>query len=270
VDKLAVYVAKNGPDFETSIKAKNDPRFEFLNPWNTHYSYYILKKQEALAQLETTTKPEENEKNSSEVSKGPISFSIKAKDMKKPKIEYRSSVIYKQSCEHGESDEEPGEEGSETEAGQEKNDTNEKQSEENTDCYQEQSNDQTPTEELNQQMDSIKAAERIAQHLESESRDKQLQLERRRKASLFISMLKKTNPGDEAESNQSSESSAGRSRKFMETKQDTRSESPSAKRSRIDDDDDDLLSGGVGSPSPGSIRVTQDLMAKVLAASKNK
>ena len=36
-----------------------------------------------------------------------------------------------------------------------------------------------------------------------------------------------------------------------------RSESPSAKRSRIDDDEDDLLSGGVGSPSPGSIRVTQ-------------
>ena len=38
-----------------------------------------------------------------------------------------------------------------------------------------------------------------AQHLESESRDKQLQLERRRKASLFISMLKNTNPGDETE-----------------------------------------------------------------------
>jgi len=41
-----------------------------------------------------------------------------------------------------------------------------------------------------------------AQHLESESRDKQLQIERRRKASLFISMLKKTNPGDEVETNQ--------------------------------------------------------------------
>jgi len=40
-----------------------------------------------------------------------------------------------------------------------------------------------------------------AQHLESESRDKQLQLERRRKASLFISMLKNTNPGDETEAN---------------------------------------------------------------------
>ena len=87
--------------------------------------------------------------------------------MKKPKIEYRSSVIYKQSCEHGESDEEPGEEGSETEAGQEKNDTNEKQSGENVDSYQEQSNDQTPAEELNQQMDSIKAAERIGMKVSS-------------------------------------------------------------------------------------------------------
>lgn len=48
VDKLANYVAKNGPDFESIIKAKNDPRFEFLNPWNTHYSYYQLKKQQAL------------------------------------------------------------------------------------------------------------------------------------------------------------------------------------------------------------------------------
>ena len=41
-----------------------------------------------------------------------------------------------------------------------------------------------------------------------------------------------------------------------------RPDSPSMKRSRRDyddedDDDDDSLSGGVGAPSPGSIRVTQ-------------
>ena len=36
--------------------------------------------------------------------KGPISFSLKTKDSKKPKIEYRTNVIYKQSV--GESDEE--------------------------------------------------------------------------------------------------------------------------------------------------------------------
>ena len=52
VDKLAIYVAKNGPDFESIIIAKNDPRFDFLDPWNTHHSYYKLKKQEAERQLQ--------------------------------------------------------------------------------------------------------------------------------------------------------------------------------------------------------------------------
>ena len=52
MDKLAIYVAKNGPDFESIIIAKNDPRFDFLDPWNTHHSYYKLKKQEAERQLQ--------------------------------------------------------------------------------------------------------------------------------------------------------------------------------------------------------------------------
>ena len=38
----------------------------------------------------------------------------------------------------------------------------------------------------------------------------------------------------------------------------SRSESPTVKRSRVDNDDDsDSLTGGVGAPSPGSVRVTQ-------------
>lgn len=104
----------------------------------------------------------ENGKSSSELSKGPISFSIKAKDTKKPKIEYRTSVIYKQSCEQGESDEDADEQGSDTE-GQERNDTNGKQSEESIENQQQQqqTTEQAPTEDLDQQMDSIKAAERI-------------------------------------------------------------------------------------------------------------
>ena len=104
----------------------------------------------------------ENGESSSEASKGPISFSIKAKDTKKPKIEYRTSVIYKQSCEQGESDEDTDEQGSDAE-GQERNDTNGKQLGESIDNQQQeqQTSEQAPTEDLDQQMDSIKAAERI-------------------------------------------------------------------------------------------------------------
>ena len=93
--------------------------------------------------------------------KGPISFSIKVKDTKKPKIEYRTSVIYKQSCEQGESDDDGDEEGSEAQY-QDRNDTGGKQSGEMTKSQQEQeASNQTPAEDLNEQMDSIKAAERI-------------------------------------------------------------------------------------------------------------
>lgn len=275
VDKLANYVAKNGPDFEEIIKAKNDPRFEFLNPWNSHYSYFQLKKQQAV-EAARQRRETENDKIRVEVPKGPISFSIKAKDVKKPKIEYRTSVIYKQSYEQGQSDEDADDAETETDtkeisqASGEKEDVN-KLSESSFS----QDTSQQSTEDLNQQMDSIKAAERIAQHLESESRDKQLQLERRRKASLFISMLKKTNPGDELEANESAPESQvhiGKTRKFVESKGEKRSDSPTAKRSRVDDDSDDesISRGGLGMPPPDSIRVTQDLMAKVLAASRNK
>lgn len=45
IDKLANYVARNGADFETIVKAKNDDRFAFLNPWDVHHPYYLYKKQ---------------------------------------------------------------------------------------------------------------------------------------------------------------------------------------------------------------------------------
>jgi len=52
IDKLANYVAKNGHDFENTIKAKNDPRFSFVHPWNGHHRYYLYKKQLCVEQIE--------------------------------------------------------------------------------------------------------------------------------------------------------------------------------------------------------------------------
>ncbi|XP_004844060.1 splicing factor, suppressor of white-apricot homolog isoform X3 [Heterocephalus glaber] len=45
IDKLAEYVARNGLKFETSVRAKNDQRFEFLQPWHQYNTYYEFKKQ---------------------------------------------------------------------------------------------------------------------------------------------------------------------------------------------------------------------------------
>ncbi|XP_063820724.1 splicing factor, suppressor of white-apricot homolog isoform X2 [Pseudophryne corroboree] len=44
IDKLAQYVARNGIKFETSVQAKNDTRFDFLQPWHQYNPYYEFKK----------------------------------------------------------------------------------------------------------------------------------------------------------------------------------------------------------------------------------
>ncbi|KAM8960283.1 splicing factor, suppressor of white-apricot homolog [Pelodytes ibericus] len=44
IDKLAQYVARNGIKFETSVRAKNDSRFDFLQPWHQYNPYYEFKK----------------------------------------------------------------------------------------------------------------------------------------------------------------------------------------------------------------------------------
>ena len=56
IDRLALYVAKNGEEFETGIKEKHDPRFDFLNPWNMYHSYYMHKKKTNLCELEKQLK----------------------------------------------------------------------------------------------------------------------------------------------------------------------------------------------------------------------
>ncbi|KAL7303293.1 hypothetical protein TKK_0004485 [Trichogramma kaykai] len=43
IDKMASYVAKNGRDFETIVKNKGDPRFNFLELSHQYYGYYAHK-----------------------------------------------------------------------------------------------------------------------------------------------------------------------------------------------------------------------------------
>lgn len=37
---MASYVARNGDEFANIVRAKNDPRFMFLEPDNEYYAYY--------------------------------------------------------------------------------------------------------------------------------------------------------------------------------------------------------------------------------------
>ena len=44
IDKMASYVAKNGPDFEYVVKNKADGRFDFVHSWHQHNAYYEYRK----------------------------------------------------------------------------------------------------------------------------------------------------------------------------------------------------------------------------------
>ncbi|XP_062340004.1 splicing factor, suppressor of white-apricot homolog isoform X2 [Osmerus eperlanus] len=98
IDKLAEYVARNGDKFETSVRAKNDPRFDFLQSWNQYNTYYEFKKhyfmqKEGNSRAERASNPysvgpEEEEADDkplkdAKLIKGsfaPICFAIKAKE----------------------------------------------------------------------------------------------------------------------------------------------------------------------------------------------
>ncbi|CAF1166959.1 unnamed protein product [Adineta ricciae] len=62
IDKLAEYVARNGKEFEQSIRTKNDPRFGFLERDHIHYNYYQLKAQ-LCAQEISRSKAEEDQQS---------------------------------------------------------------------------------------------------------------------------------------------------------------------------------------------------------------
>lgn len=128
IDRMAMYVAKNGVEFEYVVKSKNDPRFSFLEPGHVHFQYYDFKKNMFLKEAELKKrleakqaererlKQEEDEAAAAAQANRSISFSIKGRNkepesvntLKRPLFDYDSSE------EEGEG-EEGGKEGAEKE-----------------------------------------------------------------------------------------------------------------------------------------------------------
>ncbi|XP_037548548.1 splicing factor, suppressor of white-apricot homolog isoform X2 [Nematolebias whitei] len=92
IDKLAEYVVRNGLKFEASVRAKNDPRFEFLQSWHQFNTYYEFKKnyfmqkegkvllQDGTDDCNTLQTDKEEEYKLTKASFAPISFAIKPKE----------------------------------------------------------------------------------------------------------------------------------------------------------------------------------------------
>ncbi|XP_075983557.1 suppressor of white-apricot isoform X4 [Anticarsia gemmatalis] len=90
IDKMAAYVARNGDEFADIVRAKNDPRFTFLEPENVYHPYY----RRLMQQKRGDVNGKEKKKKSSGMS--PVSFSIKKLKepdpiLPKPALPYESS-----------------------------------------------------------------------------------------------------------------------------------------------------------------------------------
>ncbi|XP_009995940.1 PREDICTED: splicing factor, suppressor of white-apricot homolog isoform X2 [Chaetura pelagica] len=246
IDKLAEYVARNGIKFETSVRAKNDLRFEFLQPWHQYNAYYEFKKQFFLqkeksdnsqgvpssedvpsdttgdTQSETQFADEHAPEDGSEpsakgvlgtkkdvpaskaVSDGklvkasfaPISFAIKAKENDLLPLEKNRVKLDDDSDE----EEEEGKEGQEN-ASSASNHTPAVAApcpaaeEKKPQLTQEELEAKQAKQKLEDRL-AAAAREKLAQ-ASKESKEKQLQAERKRKAALFLQTLK--NPLAEAE-----------------------------------------------------------------------
>ncbi|XP_018335532.1 splicing factor, suppressor of white-apricot homolog [Agrilus planipennis] len=114
IEKMASYVSKNGTEFENIVKAKGDPRFEFLNEEHKFHSFYQKKLEEFTASK--AVKPEKEENQEKEAKKqqnasenktkekkaiAPVSFSIKKTKEETPK-EIKSALPMEESDEDAE------------------------------------------------------------------------------------------------------------------------------------------------------------------------
>ncbi|XP_075073418.1 splicing factor, suppressor of white-apricot homolog isoform X2 [Mixophyes fleayi] len=236
IDKLAQYVARNGIKFETSVRAKSDSRFEFLQPWHQYNPYYEFKKHffmqkegillsqpfttsdanclsaespnETLILGNTVAQDGSNVGDSDfktdavgskpvcdgklmKVSFAPISFAIKVKETDLLPLEKNRVKL------DDDSEEDEGEEGKHVPQNKTSSFFNSSQTLNTGTTLVEEKKPQLTPEELEAKQAKQKLEDRLAAaareklaQAAKESKEKQLQAERKRKAALFLQTLK--------------------------------------------------------------------------------
>ncbi|KAM6976010.1 LOW QUALITY PROTEIN: splicing factor, suppressor of white-apricot homolog [Tautogolabrus adspersus] len=209
IDKLAEYVARNGLKFEASVRAKNDPRFDFLQSWNQFNSYYEFKKnyfmhKEGKGLLESDTADDGDELQSDplmtdfKLAKGsfaPICFAIKAKENDMLPLE-KNRVRLDDDSDEDKFLEEGGLEA--VMAGADMVDKEPLSVVSPEEKKPSLSLEELEAKQAKQKLEDRLAAaarEKLAQ-ASKESKEKQLQAERKRKAALFLQTLRSPLPGE--------------------------------------------------------------------------
>ncbi|KAK2181752.1 hypothetical protein NP493_383g04028 [Ridgeia piscesae] len=191
IDKMAMYVAKNGPEFEIVVKSKKDKRFDFLHSWHKHFPYYHHKKTLHLQELKGTgssSSGDDDDSNSNDRGQlKSISFSIRNKETDSSvSLSGRAALLGYDSS-------------SDDDSGEKDEDGDIDNASEGTVVIPENvtaTKERTPpsTEEQEKRLVEQKLRDKLAaaarDKLAHAAKEKQLQAERKRKAAMFISMLK--------------------------------------------------------------------------------
>ncbi|XP_048753433.2 splicing factor, suppressor of white-apricot homolog isoform X2 [Ostrea edulis] len=185
IDRMAMYVAKNGIEFEIVVKSKNDPRFQFLLPHHVHFPYYDFKKQIHMREAAKDREKKDVEKPTK------LSFSIKPKVKEKENKhkEKRKKKVFDNESSDNDADsdrEKSSASGTSTPVSSE---------------YMEEKVEKPPIpqEERDRRIAEERLKDKLAhaarEKLVQTSREKQMQAERKRKAAMFINMLRSCNAG---------------------------------------------------------------------------
>ncbi|CRL03856.1 CLUMA_CG016986, isoform A [Clunio marinus] len=187
IDKTAIYVGKNGVEFEETLRKKQDVRFQFLDVTNEFHQYYVFKVNESrgLPQPIATTssvvvKKSDEEIKQSKPTPAPVCFSIKSKEEKTTTL--KPTIL-------------------------QTNSSDEETKNENV-VHQDPSKLTSVEEELEMQVDAMNAEreEKLAKDKLTEKlmnaareklgmlpKEKMLQIERKKKALMFINQIKGSN-----------------------------------------------------------------------------
>ncbi|XP_044261622.1 protein suppressor of white apricot [Tribolium madens] len=189
IDKMATYVAKNGVQFEEIVKAKGDPRFEFLNESHEFYKYYKNKIKSITEGGDGGTPPKPKEKKVI----APVCFSIKKPKDDAPK-EIKSALPVEESDEEEKPPEIPD---PVTKEGETSNDTTESSHKNGVFDGEDPILEMIDlTDDIEERKDAKRAEDKIKDKLAaaarekmvSVARDRALQLERKKKAAAFLKL----------------------------------------------------------------------------------
>ncbi|GFR60968.1 splicing factor, suppressor of white-apricot [Elysia marginata] len=181
VDRMAMYVAKNGAEFEMVVMNRKDPRFQFLNEYHAYFPYYKLKKEMFIEEM-SRNKEEDDKSGGNQRS---ISFSIKPR----PKESEGGQPAAKQKPKLFEYDSSEGEEEKEERIVQE----TPSESGSLTPPPSRLLMDEDPQKEMEEKLKD-KLANAVKERLSQTNRERQLQQERKKKAAMFLNLIKSSQP----------------------------------------------------------------------------